>query len=60
MPFTLQAEQEIRQFIDEHPRGKHGQVKYHLEADFGISPNVLRKRFDFYFKAFSVQAEAQE
>ncbi len=35
-----------------HPRGKEGQVVYHLERDFGVSPDTLRKRFGFYFEAF--------
>ena len=40
-----------------HPRGRHGQVLYDLEADFGLAPAEVRKRFDFYFDAFPVRAE---
>jgi hypothetical protein len=57
MPLSLKAEEEIREFISNHPRGKHGQVSYQLEADFGIAPDVLRKRFAFYFAAFPIEAE---
>ncbi|NND67918.1 MAG: sulfotransferase, partial [Halioglobus sp.] len=44
---------------DAHPRGKHGQVVYDLRGDFGVEPDVLRKRFDFYFERFPVQVEVR-
>ena len=50
-PRTI-ADEELARFKADHPRGKYGQVSYHLERDFGISPADLRKRFDFYFEAF--------
>jgi hypothetical protein len=49
---TEQANREVAAFIAAHPRGKHGQIVYNLERDFGISPEALRKRFDFYYDAF--------
>ena len=52
-----QAEQELQQFIEDHPRGKHGRIIYNLQKDFGISPESLRARFNFYFEQFPVQAE---
>jgi hypothetical protein len=52
LPPSETAEREIRDFIANHPRGKHGQVVYNLERDFGISPPKLRERFNFYFDAF--------
>ncbi|MCB2060089.1 MAG: sulfotransferase [Novosphingobium sp.] len=52
LPETETANREIADFIASHPRGKHGQLVYNLERDFGISPAELRKRFDFYFEAF--------
>jgi hypothetical protein len=54
LPETEQANREVRDFIASHPRGKHGQIVYHLERDFGISPAQLRKRFDFYFDAYPI------
>lgn len=57
LPMTAQAEAELQDFIDNHPRGKHGRVVYDLQADFGVDPNVLRERFHFYFDAFPVRAE---
>jgi len=52
LPETVEANEEIARFIKDHPRGKHGQIVYNLERDFGISPSELRKRFDFYFDAY--------
>jgi hypothetical protein len=46
------ADREIADFIAHHPRGKYGQVVYNLKRDFGVEPEALRKRFDFYFDAF--------
>lgn len=59
LELTKQARAEMQQFVDEHPRGKHGQVQYNLKEDFGIDPAVLRERFRFYFDAFPVKAEAK-
>ena len=52
LPQSETADREIREFIDSHPRGRYGQIVYNLERDFGITPNELRKRFDFYFDAY--------
>lgn len=52
LPETEQANREIREFIESHPRGKYGQIVYNLERDFGIAPAELRKRFDFYYEAY--------
>jgi hypothetical protein len=52
LPETEAANREVAEFIAAHPRGKNGQVVYHLERDFGIAPAELRRRFDFYFDAF--------
>ena len=48
----------LRRYLDAHPRGKEGQVRYHLERDFGVSPATARRRFDFYFERFPVGVEA--
>jgi len=52
LPMTDAARAQIQAFLKNHPRGKEGQVVYHLERDFGVSPNALRERFKFYFDAF--------
>jgi hypothetical protein len=52
LPPSEAADREIGDFIAHHPRGKFGQVTYNLKRDFGVDPDALRKRFDFYFDAF--------
>jgi hypothetical protein len=52
LPRSAKADTEILHFVNTHPRGKHGQVSYNIERDFGISRDELRKRFDFYDDAF--------
>lgn len=47
----------LQRFIDENPRGKHGQVRYDLRRDFGVDPAEVRERFAFYFDAVPVRAE---
>jgi hypothetical protein len=49
---TDEARGQVADFLREHPRGKEGQVVYHLERDFGVTPEALRQRFQFYFDAF--------
>ena len=58
LPMDDHAHSEMQDFIASHPRGKHGRVVYDLEGDFGINPAALRARFQFYFDAFPVTAEA--
>lgn len=52
LPETDQANRDVAAYIESHPRGKYGQLVYNLERDFGVSPNELRKRFDFYYEAY--------
>ena len=58
LAMTDEAAAQLQQFLDDHPRGKHGRIVYDLEADFGVKPEELRQRFDFYFEQFPVQAES--
>ena len=44
--------------LAEHPRGKHGRLRYELERHFGCSADDLRARFEFYFSRFDVRPEA--
>lgn len=57
LAMTATAATELQSFIDHHPRGKHGRIIYDLEQDFGVDPETLRQRFDFYFQQFPVRAE---
>jgi hypothetical protein len=44
-------------YLDGNQRGKHGQIRYNLQGHFGVSPEELRSRFDFYFERFDVRPE---
>jgi hypothetical protein len=57
LPMTADAHRALRDYLSENPRGKYGRVVYDLNGDFGIDPNALRKRFDFYFERFPIEAE---
>ena len=57
LEMTERAEQELAGHMDHNPRGRFGHVVYDLKADFGLEPADVRKRFDFYFERFPVQAE---
>ena len=52
IPFTAQAQTELEDFMAAHPRGKEGRIVYDLEGDFGVKPEHLRERFEFYFERF--------
>jgi len=46
-----QARRQLGSFVDSH-KGEYGRVVYDLKGQFGVDPNQLRERFDFYFQAF--------
>lgn len=54
---TDKVQRHFQKYLDGNPRGKHGRIQYDLQRHFGISPDDLRKRFDFYFDRFDVRAE---
>jgi hypothetical protein len=54
---TPEARAQLGAYLDAHPRGQHGQVVYDLRGDFGLDPERVRRRFDFYFERFAVRAE---
>jgi len=58
LELTPRARAELDAFMTEHARGKHGQVVYDLERDFGLDPDAVRERFAFYFERLPVRAEA--
>jgi hypothetical protein len=57
LALTPEARAAFDAFVAENPRGKHGQVRYDLEGDFGLDPSQVRRRFDFYFERFPVRVE---
>jgi len=54
---TDEARAAFARFKAENPRGKHGQVRYDLRADFGRDPTAVRARFGFYLERFGVRPE---
>ena len=59
LELTQAARNHMQRYLDEHPRGKDGQVVYRLERDFGLVPAAVRERFGFYFERFGVRAEVR-
>jgi hypothetical protein len=59
-PMTPVARAQLDAYMAANPRGKFGRIVYDLHRDFGVDPDVLRKRFDFYFERFDVRAERHE
>lgn len=57
LEWTPDARAALERYVGENPRGKHGRIRYDLEADFGIDPRQLRERFGFYFERFPIEAE---
>jgi hypothetical protein len=57
LEMTEQSRGELRTYMDENPRGKHGRILYDLKADFGVERDALRERFGFYFDRFAVKVE---
>ena len=46
------AEARISTYLQQNPRGKHGQIRYDLAGDFGVDPNQLYERFRFYYQRY--------
>lgn len=49
---TSQAEQQLAKYLTANPRGKHGQIIYDLQGDFGVQPESLYERFEFYYERY--------
>jgi hypothetical protein len=56
LEFNKVTNDEMREYINSHTRGKHGQVIYDLD-DFEINKSEFYKSFEFYFKKFNVLKE---
>jgi hypothetical protein len=57
LPMTPAARAALDAFMAANPRGKHGQVIYDLQRDFGLDPDDVRKPFREYMRRFGVQLE---
>jgi hypothetical protein len=56
-PMTDGARAAMQSFMDEHPRGKFGGIRYDL-ADFGLDPAERRRALRFYTDRFGVPEES--
>jgi hypothetical protein len=56
LEFDHVAQRSVGRFLDEHPRGKHGTIKYDL-ARFGIDAAERRDAFCFYTDLFDLPLE---
>ena len=57
LEMTPGARAALEEFMAKNPRGRHGRILYDLKADFGVDPDALRRRFDFYFERFAIERE---
>ncbi len=55
-PFTDETRAAMRTFMVDHPRGKWGNVEYHLE-DFGLDLAERRRALAFYSERFGLRDE---
>jgi hypothetical protein len=55
--FDDRTDRRLARYLADNPRGKHGQVRYDLQRDFGLSAREVRERFGFYFERFPVREE---
>ena len=49
--FDDASRQAVQRWIDDHPQDQHGVHRY-TAADFGLDPERLRARFDFYTRRY--------
>lgn len=51
LEMTDTAQQALSGFVEEH-KESYGRVVYDLKAQFGVDPDELRQRFDFYIERY--------
>jgi sulfotransferase family protein len=56
---TPESVQDMREYMEHHPRGRDGRVVYDLAGNFKLDLNVLRNRFRFYTDRFAVRHEVK-
>jgi hypothetical protein len=57
MPLDAATRAGLEAYLDAHPRGRQGQVRYRLQQDFGLSPAQLRAGLRFYLDRYPVRIE---
>jgi hypothetical protein len=59
LPITSDSTQDMRAYMQHHPRGRAGRVVYDLVGDFKLDVKALRDRFSFYTDRFLVRHEVK-
>lgn len=59
LPSTQESIQDMRDYMQNHPRGRDGRVVYDLAGNFKLDVNELRERFRFYTDRFAVRHEVK-
>lgn len=59
LPVNADSVQDLKDYMEHHPRGRAGRVVYDLEGDFGLDVRALRERFAFYTDRFPVKHEVK-
>lgn len=57
LPAGADSAQDLKDYMERHPRGRAGRVVYDLEGNFGLDVPSLRERFRFYTDRFPVKHE---
>jgi hypothetical protein len=58
LPMKADARNHLEAYMADNPRGKYGSLVYDLRNDFGLDPDAVRARFDYYFRRFAVTVES--
>jgi hypothetical protein len=56
---NAESAEDLRDYMERHPRGRAGRVVYDLAGDFGLDVPGLRERFRFYTDRFPVKHEVK-
>ena len=56
LPMSKEGETRMRAFVDENPKGKHGDHTYTPE-EFGVDPKGVRREFQPYIERFGLQPD---
>jgi Sulfotransferase family len=52
LSFTDETQTSMKQYLDQHPRGRHGKILYDLKEDFGVDRESVYDAFSNYLEAF--------
>jgi hypothetical protein len=59
LPSSAQSVQDMRDYMEHHPRGRDGRVVYDMAGNFKLDVAELRERFRFYTDRFAVKHEVK-